>query len=128
MSCIDEIVDFAEFFSCTKTKKDGLKWRDGTGRSIKPFLSSRGALERTMSLNTPMYERCATYRYYDWCCHHHGCAPNPQSDMNRYHDEDIIRSLLAVSRPVLLKLRFINLCVISDVYYPPSREVVWRLL
>ena len=33
MSCIDEIVDFAEFFSCTKTKKRlALKWRDWTGR------------------------------------------------------------------------------------------------
>ena len=38
MSCIDEIVDFAAFFSCTMTKKDqdssGGTGRDGTGRSI----------------------------------------------------------------------------------------------
>ena len=33
MSCMDEILDFIGFFSCTMKKgKLGLEWRDGTGR------------------------------------------------------------------------------------------------
>ena len=71
MSFIDEIVDFAAFFSCTKTKKDqdssggtgrdgalqnagrdgsGKQAADGTGRDGTAFLSSRGALVRELSV------------------------------------------------------------------------------
>ena len=40
MSCIDEIVDFAEFFSCTKTKKDQDS-SGGTGRDGKEHCKTR---------------------------------------------------------------------------------------